>query len=347
MNQEQAYINHLNWLSNEINYWIQIITVPLGILFNLTSLYIFSRPNLNQTNMGFFYLNITAWNTIALLFSFFLIDSKVVFGYDLSLMNDISCASVWFLRRFVRFVSPWLEVLITVDRYIFICHTNKFQFLKSKLYLSIIILTICVCLLLQSVPNLYYKIYITNEIKNLTNKTSLNVIRECKTTKEIALITDLIPLFVKVLIPMIVMVVLSVLLIRKVKEKKFKNNYKKSSNSNNSKELQFALTIIGMNAIFISINLPLSFMNSFRSVYNNLLSKQINSIIATTVINFLYSLSFQIANLYYSFMIFSYLIFNKLYLNEFLNLFKSIKITRNDQRSSSNLDSRTRDSSLK
>lgn len=330
MNQEQFYVNHLNWLSNEINFWLQLVTVPLGIIFNLISLFIFSRSNLNKTNMGFFYLNITTWNTIALLFSFFLIDSKVVLGYDLSLINDVSCASVWFLRRFVRFVSPWLEVLVTVDRYMFICHTNKFQFLKSKLYLSIIIVIICICLLLQSIPNLYYKIYITYENKNITNNTNLNILRECKTTKEIGLIADLIPLFIKVLIPMIIMIILSVLLVRKVKEKKIKKSFTKNGDSNNSKELQFALTIIGMNATFIAINLPLSFMNSFRSIYNNLLVKQINSILATAIINFLYSLSFQIANLYYSFMFFSYLIFNKLYLNEILHLFKLAKI-RNER----------------
>jgi hypothetical protein len=326
MNQEQVYVNYLNWLSNQMNFWLQLITVPLGIFFNLTSLYIFSRPRLNRTNMGFFYLNITTWNTIALLFSFFLIDSKVVFGYDLSIINDISCASVWFLRRFVRFVSPWLEVLVTVDRYIFICHTNKFRFLKSKFYLSIIIAIICICLLLQSVPNLYYKIYISNEVKNISNQSILIITKECKTTKEIALIGDLLPLFIKVLIPMVIMIILSVLLMRKVKEKKIKKKNIKNSNSISSKEMQFAITIIGMNATFIAINLPLSFMNSFRSIYNNLLAKQINSTLATTIINFLYSLSFQIANFYYSFMIFSYLIFNKLYMNEILDLFRMSKL---------------------
>ena len=308
--EDGSYITSLNLINNQINYWFEMITSPIGVCLNLISMYIFSRPSLNKTNMGFFYLNITFWNVIVLLFSFFLINSKITLGYDLSITSDTACALVWFIRRVTRLFPPWIEVLVTFDRYLFIFYTNRFNFIRVKRNISYIIIGIFVLLLFQSIPNLFFR---TSESKDIENQSNGSyIVIKCSGSKNLSIVSDTISLFIKTIIPSLIMLILSLIIIKKIKNQKKKLKYKSNRDTRTFKEIQFTISIIGMNMVFLVLNLPLSIMNPVKSLYNYLNEQNEKDSLASSI-NLIYTITFQISNLYYSTMFFSFLIFNKIF----------------------------------
>jgi hypothetical protein len=317
--EDKNFVKSLNSLNFQINYWFEIITSPIGVCLNLISMYIFSRPNLNKTNMGFFYINITFWNIVVLLFSFFLINSKITLGYELSITSDAACASIWFIRRVSRLFPPWIEVLVTIDRYLFICYSNRFKFIRSKQNLVLIIMGIFVFLILQSIPNLLFTTSLS--IINNTNQTNSTIIDiKCSGTRDLGIISDTINLFIKTIIPTIIMLILSILLIRKIRRQRSKLSNAKVRDFNILRETHFTISILGMNMMFLVLNLPLSLMNPLKSIYNYINYQDNTFTVMSALVNLVYTITFQISNLYYTTMFFSFLVFNKVYLSEILYL---------------------------
>ncbi len=134
------------------------------------------------------------------------------------------------------------------------------------------------------------------------------------------------------------MISLSTLLIRKVREKQ-KNakhflgpNRKSLSNGATnkkmvirSKETSFTLCIVSMNTLFFILNTPFSIMSIYRTIYVNYIVDQ--DPLQLSIVKNVYTLTFDLSNLYYSLMFFSYLFFNKLFLKETLLLFGRIKVS--------------------
>ena len=346
------YINALNYTMKSMSYWTNILTIPIGIILNMFAIYIYSRPNLNKSksNMGFFYINLSFWSVTALVTSLFVISSKNLLNYDLSVLSHTSCAVIWFIRRFIRETPSWVDVLITIDRYLLICHNHKFNLMTKRKNLIIILFLIIFILISKSITNMYYSLsytYVTTSVYDMNlnftvNKTTVSSI-VCSSSKYNALISDIISAVFKSILPSLIMISLSTLLVRKVREKK--NNAKKlakrstiknitsfgpknvPSNKNFthiSKETSFTLCIVSMNTLFFVLNTPFSIMSIYRTIYVNYIVDQ--NPLQLSIVKNVYTLTYDLSNLYYSFMFFSYLCFNKLFLKETLYLFGRIKV---------------------
>ena len=135
-NEYEKFSNRLNDLGATIDHYFALITIPVGIIFNTLSVFIFLRKNLNKTNMGFFNFCLSISNSFTLIYFIFVSDSRIFFSYDLKIKNDFLCRIIPFLRRVIREVSPWIEVLITFDRLIYVKFPTRFKFMHKKLILA-------------------------------------------------------------------------------------------------------------------------------------------------------------------------------------------------------------------
>ena len=310
-------LNYVIYIGNKLDHWFLLLTVPLGILLNMISIFIFTRPNLNKTNMGFFYFHLSIWNTIVLIYYFFVMDSKSTLNYDLSTHSDMMCKLITFFRRFIREIPAWIDALITFDRYLTICHhaTNRFKFMKRKSNIILIIYGIILLLALVSYENFFYYL----------NETS----KKCVSTRTNAILSDIISISLRTVIPGFLMCLFSILLIKHVK--RIRKNAKSisyqffsslsgsNSTSNTFRENQFTFSVLCMNGLFICLNTPVSIMYLIKHFYVT----QNDGFVYELVTN-IYLVTYNIANLYYSFMFFSLLAFNKLFRYEVIFLLKCL-----------------------
>ena len=352
------YIIELKHLFLTISYWIQILTIPLGIFLNLFSIYIYSRPNLNKSKSktGFFYMNLCFWSINASIINMFIVGSSSLFGYDFSLINSLSCAFIMYFRRVVRAIPCWIDCLITLDRYLLICHNHKFKLMTKKRYLSLILAFIIIGLMIINQSNFHYQLYISFD--NTTFNYTLNVTK-CETTRSNEFISDMISCLFRSVLPSLIMITLSWFLIRKVYEKRLNikklghhqiihsvtldldthkmtsgggqhhdllsTNPKLNLNRHHhiSKETSFTLCIISMNLLFFFLNMPFSMTSIYLSVFHNILT--IDDPSTESILQDFYILTFDLTNLYYSLMFFSYLLFNKLFYKEVLIFLGQLK----------------------
>ena len=313
MNNTSLLIGYINGIGKETSLWIARVTVPLGILLNMISVYIFLRPNLNKTNMGFYNLNISIWNTIVLLHYLLIFDPKIMaFNYNFEILNEFNCKMYYVTTRVLRQVPTWLEALITFDRYLSVCHHGKCLFIKKKQNIILIMIFMITFLIIVGIPNFLFHLETQISFVNTSNLTTKSV--KCTTIKEIVLETSVSAVIFKIIIPGILIIIFSILLLQGVKNSK--SNLKQSTNKKSTKEKELESSILWMNLIFLILNVPVAVMYTVKSIYDNLIMS--NDLIKIAVINNIYFFTTDIANLYYSLMFFTFLAFNRIFRCEIL-----------------------------
>lgn len=96
---DSAYIASLNALSTTISNNCLIVISAVGIPLNLVSLFIFSRPRLNKTNMGFLCSSQCVVDLILLVTTLLLTrGSTFVFGVSVYNASDFICKINTFFR---------------------------------------------------------------------------------------------------------------------------------------------------------------------------------------------------------------------------------------------------------
>lgn len=124
-----GYINFLNSVANTIYYYPIIIGLPIGIIGDVFSFYIYTRPNLNKkTNTGFLFAFLCLLN-ICFMLGFVLFNrSKNLFGFTFYL----SCGINSYIFRLAFCLVPWMQVIISFDRFISVVFPLKKQIMSKK-----------------------------------------------------------------------------------------------------------------------------------------------------------------------------------------------------------------------
>ncbi len=139
------------------------------------------------------------------------------------------------------------------------------------------------------------------------------------------LVFDLFAIFLRFIIPAVIMITLTSLIVVTANKSKKKMSRMPSSASMSqdssgkklSKEASLTSTVVRMNVLFVVLNTPVSIIMILIHVYHD----NYDEIYSTTMGN-LYLLAFQLSNIYYNFRIVWNLVFNRLFLDEFLLLTK-------------------------
>ena len=125
----QAYVNYLVYVTNAVVYYPVLITLPIGLIGNLFSMYIYSRPNLNKkTNTGFLYSCFCFLNIVLISYFAFVFRASFLFGYSVS----GPCGMVTYWLRVIWCTIPWILVFISFDRFVAVVFPLKKYILSKK-----------------------------------------------------------------------------------------------------------------------------------------------------------------------------------------------------------------------
>lgn len=127
----EIYVNNLNAVSDSLGYYYLIITLPVGIIGNLASIFIYTRPALNKkTNTGFLFTWLCILNICSIFNYIFITKSSLIFNYSVS----APCGVLTYIRRTAFNITSWMEALISFDRFMAVVFPNKIKLMRNKVW---------------------------------------------------------------------------------------------------------------------------------------------------------------------------------------------------------------------
>ena len=311
MNQTEINkrINFLNDIYDTMLFYYVVILAPIGIVANALSVVLFSRKNLNKTNMGFYGVSAAVSNIITLFYFIFAQNSTITLNTDLLTVSDISCRLTWFFRRTIRQITPAIESLVSFDRFFEVFFPRRFPIMRNKKFLMALI---CVIYFILSGLNFTNLLYYLN-VSYSSNKTTTS----CTAARWVSVSSDIVANSLRIYIPLILMVSLNTMIV--VKLVKSKSMLK---NRDQSKENEFTRTVTSISSIFFLLNFPAGVSYIVRIVYKEIYELPSNNL-TMGEINFAFNILVNLtATLYYMIHFFIHLRFNKIFRSEFLILFR-------------------------
>lgn len=316
------YLNFENYLENlgdTIGYYITIIIVPIGILLNLKTAFLFSRKNLNKTNMGFFYFWTSILFMFTLAYNIFFIKSKLFFNYDLSKTSDTLCQITTLFKKAIRSMPPWLLVITTIERYLNLKYTNKINKNNKKIYLFGLFAFISAALFAVNISSIYFGLTYTFS-SNSTNNSVQSVVTKikCTATNDILNISDMITGVFRLIIPSLLIILVDLLIMSHIALKlKLMSMTNKRLLKLARRENHYALVTVFLGFLFALFNLPIALCYIVQNVYINIGHDRYT----VAILYFIWERTYDISNLYYSLFFIMNLVFNSLLRREFVLAF--------------------------
>jgi hypothetical protein len=279
-------------LTHKIDFYFTICTCPIGIVLNLLVFYVFLRKNLNKTNIGCFNQCLAMSHVLTLLFILFVIESDDLFGIDFYTHSNLTCKLIMFSRRIIRGLSPLIETLFTIDRYLNIVYPKKFTFLKKKSNICLSILIVFIFTVLIDTENLLYKVVLYRDRSFLRKK--------CESAYD--LLSEIILVTMRSVIPLSIMFYCNNCIIKKILGSS--RLRMRRSSVQISKVYQFKLTILIINVCFMLFNIPTAIAYIIKHVHRYLFKYDANfglerRRINEARINLIWAICFNISTFYY------------------------------------------------
>jgi hypothetical protein len=311
--QTQTLIRSLSNIGSNINLYTALVLNPIGFVTNMISLYVYTRPRLNKTNMGFLYFWQTASDICLLGMLIFIGRAREIFGQALGSQGEGWCIFTSFIRRFLVHISSWINVLICFDRFMFVLFPNN-KFMKSKLNLTLIIASIFATLTLVNTPNFFSGLSVPRG----------NETRVCSASPLILNLAVLISIFTRTIVPLIVMSLMNLMIIKRLRLNKQKLT--QNRNKKEKKETRFTKTVVSLTLIFMLFNFPLGVINSV-SIFTDYLGFTVSPTTGA-VLSLCSIVALNFSFLYQSFYFFITLMFNQIFRKELISIF-AIVIAKN------------------
>lgn len=129
MTNQTDYSSYLKIVTFAVNYYGMWVIFPTCVVGNLISLYIYTRPKLNKkTNTGFLYGWLCIINVVNILYYSFVTRGEMLFNYKVNL----PCGLENFIRRTTLNSITWMQVVICIDRFVFVIYPSKTSFMSKK-----------------------------------------------------------------------------------------------------------------------------------------------------------------------------------------------------------------------
>ena len=130
------------WITEFAFYYLALFG-SLGIVLNLIGIVVFSRKTFADMSMGFYYIVSACVNNITLVMQALLM-MPFFYSENMLVWSHVHCITLSYLNRIFNQLSAWLEMMITIDRLMYILYQRRFGFLKNKKWLAAIILGLVV-----------------------------------------------------------------------------------------------------------------------------------------------------------------------------------------------------------
>lgn len=308
---------------------IRLANSTLGLLGNIASLVVFSRPRLKKLSISIYIRALSITYICVNLNSLRTSITNIYVWYEFTEYSEFTCKFFRYILRLPIPVSAWFEVLATIDRFLVILYSARYKLLLTRfrfLGQTALLIVIVFQMIVFSSEIFFLKL---EQIKNgstmvfCTNNGDKPNINHAKLIESIDL----------VLLPFILMLSFSVATIWGIVKSR-RNSHNSTNNLATSRlkarDIKFGITLICINLIFLMLNAPLRFLNIFHfveNVINNPFNNLVYLYITSTALDFQYSSCFFIQLAVNSLVRREFLELCKLFLNPFIRFFLLLKIS--------------------
>lgn len=303
------------------NFYSMVILIPIGIVGNIISIFIFTRPSFNQkTNTGRLYSFLCVVNLIT-----------IVFVTAFKNKNDFTQYSIQLPLSTEKFIEhtmyqslSWIQVIISVDRFIFVLYPIKgVRFMSKKWVLYSIILGSFIFILGLNSP------YFIRHSHTYTNYLNQSITIFDYMSPEIAILSFNVQVLMRFFIPYFLMLIVDAIVIIRLKRSKIvmRNRHAsiwtRQTSHTAKKSSRFTRNTILIDLIYLIFNFPSIIDGIYRLVFSYFPKLISLSLLLREILNVL----FPLFSFYYLSLIFIlFLVFNRIFRSEFILLFRLQKI---------------------
>jgi hypothetical protein len=278
--------------------------IILGLFGNLFGLIVISKKKLVKIGSQIVYIALFIFDLLKFLL-IFQPYTLFAFNIDITTFSSLICKTYFYINFAFGSISPFLNVYISVERYISIAYSAKKDFLrKKKIQLRFIIALILFNLIL----------YVPTVIKVELQSAIIENLTVCNFDDYFWQQTyGYIDLSNRVILPFGLMIIFSILIIHTIFTSRMRMTSNTRANRTFRKDVKFSLISVTLNASYIVFSLPIA------AIYLQP-SYQLNTFIIFFV--FIYNIAYS-ANFYLIFLA------NSLFREGFYSIFTCSKIRRN------------------
>ena len=158
-NETMLLIRRTNEGTKTFLFHINLTLIPLGLVLNTFSMIVFTKKKFRDLKIGTFYRVITFLDILALLWSFLLYYTPAI-NNDFKVWSDLTCKLAGYFLRFGLQISSWLNLFLTVDRFLIVKYMGqKFRFLDNPLFIILIILCIILFIALINMLSFWFRVF--------------------------------------------------------------------------------------------------------------------------------------------------------------------------------------------
>ncbi|XP_061183057.1 C-C chemokine receptor type 1-like [Saccostrea echinata] len=247
---------HSPTVGEEIFTYMTPFIFVIGIFGNILSLRVFMTKNMRKLSASLYLASLSTADLMSLIFYVLIEWVKRAISYTPGVLtapfleqNGI-CQILIYLQYISRFLSSWIIVCFTFERYIGVCHTLKrktFCDMHStrKIVSSVITLALVLCL---------YKPCLTASIEVGPNK--VKVCTTEPTYKDVSFVLDCIFVMSIIFLPFVIITVLNTMIIRTLYIRNKHHRECKVITEESIIRLEFTIILIAISICFIAFNTP-------------------------------------------------------------------------------------------
>lgn len=223
-------------------YYMTFVTVPLGIVANLISIFIFTRPFLNQkTNTAFLYTILSILYLDKILFQAVFKQWENCFDFSIRMYLNLEI----FIENVLVQCLSWNQALISFDRFITLVYSSKADRVMSKKWVlySIVfgLFSIITCV---NSPLIFFPR--SNEIIEMV-------------------LVKYIKIFIEVFIPYSIVFIVDIVVVVQLRKPRFEmepiTRRERRNKNRNSRSSRFTISTILIDLIYLIFNFPLIIFN--------------------------------------------------------------------------------------
>ena len=231
------------------------IILCLGLIGNIFTLIIFSRKNLSKMSKLLRILTVSDSFGLLNILQHYLKNNLFI---NIRTISDLSCKVFEYLVYIFLPISAWLLVYVCIERFFMIKYPLRYKHLKRKsVQLSLVLLIIIINLVFYTVIFFGIQVFKTVSYDKFNNSVTHLICYPISLPLMNLFVT--VDLLNSTILPGCLMIVNTGLLIfalYKSRSKFFHQNPNKQEKKRKKKDIQFALSCISLNIIFLVMNVP-------------------------------------------------------------------------------------------
>ena len=240
------------------------IIVCLGLIGNIFTLIVFSKKNLSKISKLLRILTISDSFGILSILQHYINNN---FGINIRIFSDLSCKIFGYLAYVFFPISAWLLVYVCIERFFMIKYPIKYKFLqRNSVQISIVSLIIILNLVMYS--GIFISVKVLKIVSHDQHNNSVTMFICYPISLQLMNLFATIDIINSTIITSFLMIINTGLLIYALyqsRAKFFHPNPTKQEKKRKLKDIQFALSCISLNILFLVMNVP----NKLNTLINN------------------------------------------------------------------------------